>query len=73
MLAHKLNATFDGKFSWFYGYYDHAVVWNATHRDFDYSYIVYCEYYIDIVVIWEMMQKRFYELFYSLDFYDLYF
>ena len=70
-LASILNSKFDSTFPWLYFYYSHENVLNATHRDFDDAFFIYTDYYIDIVIIWDLMQRRFYETLFNLDFYNL--
>lgn len=71
MLAKKLNSTIESTFN--YVYYTHLNSTNATHKDFDEIDAIYIEYYIDIVILWEMIQKRYYEILFSFDFNNLFF
>lgn len=71
MLAKKLNSTIESTFN--YVYYTHLNATNATHKDFDEIDAIYIAYYIDIVILWEMIQKRYYEILFSFDFNNLFF
>ena len=71
MLANQLSFKFYQDFDKSYSYFKHKKLINTAHKNLYDYYFVFPEFYIDFILIWNMIQKRYYEIKFGLNFNDL--